>query len=526
MRQSNSVFRMSLLAASIALSLMNTGCGGAQDATAAVTETAVAGTDATTLNLEETSKRRRDSAEPATTASTSISSAKMIPASTASAPIAPTTTAPTTIAPTTSTAPSTASVIASNATTSSTGTASATPRPLVQAQDLVYEGAFRFPALPYTGNVCDSLAYAARGVAFDQDGNNGQGSLFVTGHDQCGARVAEVSIPSAVNTTNLAALPRSQMLQVKPNTLVDALEGKLAQSGISGGTATTVNGLLVHNGQLAISAGNDYSYSQPVSHWTRPKDLSITGQVSNPMIVVGDKGYSAARATAGYMCNVPVEFQTIIGGPALTGWVAASIVSATSDGPAAFAFDPNALTFGANVSATTLLYYPHGYSLEKSVPGESNQIWNWTSMVRGCAIPSGTNSVLFMGSHGSGEFQYGVGGVNGHTNTTPQIPIYDPSDSSTGEHAWPYRYQVWAYDVNELAKAKTGIIKPYEVKPYSVWSFKIPFEDQNGRHNTGGIAYNPKTKQLYFVQSNAGPYGEPVVHVFKISNATPTAALP
>jgi hypothetical protein len=309
------------------------------------------------------------------------------------------------------------------------------------------------------------------------------------------------------------------MLQVKPNVMIDALEGKLASSGIGGGTTTTVNGLLVYQGNLFLSAANDYSYDPTGAHWSRSKNLSLTGRVSPQYTIFGDQGYSSARLTSGYMCHVPDEFDSVLGGPALTGWIAASIVSATSDGPAAFAFDPAKLSSGINV-ASTLLVYPDGKNLQKSISGQTQNIWNWTSMVRGCVIPNGTRSVLFLGSHGIGEFQYGVGGSSGHTNTTPVTAIYDPSDDSTGEHAWPYRYQVWAYDVNELAKVRRGDLKPYQPQPYAVWQFTIPFEKNNDRHNTGGIAYNHKLKQVYFVQQFAGPYGEPIVHVFTINNAT------
>jgi hypothetical protein len=309
------------------------------------------------------------------------------------------------------------------------------------------------------------------------------------------------------------------MLQGTVTVPDNVMEGKFQTSGITGGTGNTVNGLLVYQGQLAMSAGNDYTYSQPVSHLTRPKNLSTTGRVSNFSRVYGDQGYEAARFTAGYMCHIPPEHQNALGGPALTGWVASSIVSATSDGPAAFSFDPNALKAGIDVAAKTKLFYHIPNSLQASVYGQSQQLWNWTSMVGGCAIPNGTRTALFIGSHGSGVFQYGVGGVNGRTNGSPSVPIYDPSDSSTGEHAWPYRYQIWAYDVDELSKVTPAGLKPHDVKPYSVWSFTLPFEDSNGRHDTGGVAYNPKTKQLYFVQQKAGPYGEAIIHVLRVNPA-------
>ncbi len=395
--------------------------------------------------------------------------------------------------------------------------------PVLQFKDIEYIGAFRAPELPYTGNVCDTLTYAGRGLAFDPTGNSGAGSLFLTGHANCGARVAEISIPEAINAASIETLKRATLLQNRPSPLPDALEGQLASSGISGGATTTVNGLLIDGGLLVISAGNDYTHSQPVSHWKRPKDLSINGQVSRPVAVRGDKSFTDPRGTAGYMCNVPRGLQEALGAPALTGWVADSIVTATSDGPAAFAFDPAALGKSGSQTVQTLLFYPDGHSLEPSIAGKSNKTWNWTSTARGCAVPDGTRTVLFLGSHGTGPFLYGVGGPNGRTTDQPHQPIYDPADTSTGEHAWPYRYQVWAYDALDLARVRRGTLAPHAVKPYGVWQFSLPLERRDDRHHVGGVAYDPAARKLYFIQQSAGPFGEIAIHVFQITR-NPDAA--
>lgn len=395
--------------------------------------------------------------------------------------------------------------------------------PLVQTANLVYEGAFRFPMIPYNGDVCAGFTYGGTGLAFNPAGNGGQGSLLSIGHNYC-SRIGEFSIPTPLNRQTIGELPAATLLQVQPgNKIVDATEGTLGSSGLSGGTHPTLNGLLVYKGNLAMSAGNHYATTQQlVSHWTRPLDLSITGQLIGPMAVQGDRGYSNVRFTAGYMCHVPTNLQTLLGGPAVTGWVPGSIVSNASNGPPAFAFDPDKLKAGTTVVATTLLAYPVEYPLQESVSGQSQALWNWTSAPAGCAMPDGTRSLLIIGRHGIGEFQYGVGGANGYTNTTPSVPIYDPADTSTGEHAWPYRYQVWAYDLADLAKVKNGEIPAYAPRPYATWILSLPMENINGNHGTGGMAYDPNTGRLFLVQNAAGAYGEAVIQVFKVSNAVLT----
>jgi hypothetical protein len=284
---------------------------------------------------------------------------------------------------------------------------------------------------------------------------------------------------------------------------------------------TTVNGLLVDGDRLVVSAGNGYGDTQPVSHWRRPIDLAVTGAVSAASAVVGPRPHDEARYTAGYMCAVPPAWRAALGGPAITGWVADSIVSRTSNGPAAFAFDPARVGTKRTVRAVPLLFYPHTAPLEHSVSGRAQAVWNWTSTPRGCALPDGTRSLLFVGRHGTGVFEYGVGGPDGYTTDGARRPIHDPADHASGEHAWPYRYQVWAYDVRDLARVRAGALRPEQVRPYATWRLSLPFERAGDDHATEGIAYDPGRRRLYLVHAGAGEFGEPIVHAFEVRAAEP-----
>ena len=134
---------MSLLATSIALALMNAACGGAADTTAAVTEAAVAGAEATTLDLDETGKRRRESDRRRTSSSTTSNTATTIPTTTASTTTASTTTtsAPTALAPTASTplaatpnpTPTSAAITIPSVNTNSVGGPQLIARPQLEA---------------------------------------------------------------------------------------------------------------------------------------------------------------------------------------------------------------------------------------------------------------------------------------------------------------------------------------------------------------------------------------------------------
>lgn len=384
--------------------------------------------------------------------------------------------------------------------------------PLVTKANLTYAGAFRFPNLPYTGNVCDGWTFGGRGLTWNPAGNSGNGSLFSTGHNYC-SNVGEFSIPALKIATDPSTLNYATLLQVQPSSIVDPLEGKMATSGLTGGTHNTVNGLLVKGGRLIVSVGNDYSTVEPpVSHYSRSLNLSTTG-VNGPVKVSGNKTYTNPRLLSGYMCHLPTSLQSTFGFSAFTGWVPQSIVSNSSNGPSAFGFNPSSLEGVTTLSAETTLVYPVGKPLQDSVTGQSQSTWNWTSMTRGCAVPNGTGSLLFVGRHGVGTFNYCVG------SSDPTSTCYDPTDSSSGEHAYPYVYKIWAYRLSDLLAVKAGTITPEAVQPYNVWTFTLPNENKNGAHELGGVAYDPATKRLFVVENSALPAGEPIIHVFTVDNA-------
>lgn len=380
--------------------------------------------------------------------------------------------------------------------------------PLVQKDNLVYAGAFRLPNIPYTGNICDGFTYGGRGLAWNPAGNNGQGSLFMTGHNYC-SYVGEITVPALINTSNAATLNRASVLQP----LTDATQGILYGSGLTGNTHNTVNGLLVNNGRLVFSVGNDFSFdTQYISHFTRSMTLNANN-ISGLVRVFGTRGYTNSRFLAGYMCHIPSALQSTLGSTAMTGWVPQSVVANSSNGPSAFGFNPALLEGVSELAAETMLFYPNNDPLQVSVSGEAQTTWNWTSMTRGCAIPNGTGSILFVGRHGVGKFGYCVG------SSDPSSSCYDPTDSSSGEHAWPYVYKVWAYRLSDLLAVKTGSISPSNLTPYNIWTFTLPNEDVNGAHNLGGVAYDPLNRRLFVVQESALPQGEPIIHVFTINNA-------
>lgn len=362
--------------------------------------------------------------------------------------------------------------------------------PRVSPSDLAYLGAFRLP--PGAGDTT-SFNYGGTALAF----NPARNSLFVTGHDWH-QRSAEVSIPELRAASSLDQLATARLLQP----FHDATEGKLRWVNPADPNSQKIGGHLVIGDRLVVSV---YSYydgasTQAASHFLRPLDLSATGRTQGPVRV----GRLYPGFVSGYMTHVPAEWQPALGGPALTGNCCLAIASSQSNGPSVSAFDPATLATGTEVASTLLVGYPLGQQLG---PGETTQnpLYNLTTQIRGVVFPPGTRSVLFLGRHGVGPYCYGSG-----------AECRDPADDSKGTHAYPYRYQIWAYDANDLAAVRRGSRNASRVQPYATWNFTLPFEDPSNQHLVGGAAYDPQTRRLYVSQQCAARDCEPLIHAFEL----------
>lgn len=361
--------------------------------------------------------------------------------------------------------------------------------PLLQKEDLLYQGAFR---VPQGSSEADSYTWGGTAIAYNPTNN----SLFLTGHDHH-QKTAEISIPAPVNSTSIGDLERATLLQG----FRDATEGKLGSINGPDPNSKKIGGHLVHDGTLYVTGFSYYdgTGTQNSSHFSRPLNLATTGQVKGPFRVGSDPHF-----VSGYMTLIPPEWQTAFGGPALTGNCCLSITSVQSNGPAASVFDPANLGKANPVPATPVVGYPYPNVLG---PGETttNRLFNLTTQITGIVFPHGTRSVLFFGRQGVGTYCYGEGSACG-----------DPADSSKGTHAYPYVYQVWAYDANDLVAVKNGKKLRYELQPYATWEFDLPFAGSGGMHQLGGAAYDSKSNLIYVSQRCVESQCTPIIHAFKV----------
>ncbi|HEX5473153.1 MAG TPA: hypothetical protein VFX12_00715 [Vicinamibacterales bacterium] len=357
--------------------------------------------------------------------------------------------------------------------------------PLVQKSNLVHLGSFHVPTGQKFGGADAEYQYGGTALGFDPTRN----ALFLVGHDW-DQLTGEISIPALGGTSTLL------------QSLTDAAEGRSV-----GSSTQKVGGNLVYEGKLYFTKYlyYDASGSQVLSHFVRPLNLSTKGQVQGPYAV----GPLGAGFYSGYMALVPPEWQSALGGPALTGNSDLSIISRTSYGPAVFAFDPAKV--GVSKTAVPLVYYPGDHPLAP-YGAKANPYFTGADAIRGVVLPDGTRSVLFFGRHGTGDSCYGEPSDCG-----------DPTCSSCkGDHSYPYVPYVWAYDANDLAAVKSGKKQPWDVKPYATWALDLP---DTGQNYLGGAAFDPTANRLYVSQMSADG-DNPVIQVFTITNSVGAGPAP
>jgi hypothetical protein len=372
--------------------------------------------------------------------------------------------------------------------------------PRLQFGDLVYEGAFRLPADEVNG---DTFSFGGRPIAYNAEHN----SLFVGSRS---LRVAEVSIPDPAKDIPLESLPFAAFVQP----FADPANGHLKEVG----DGTSLAGLLVYEHRL-IGSGviyYDAINAQSLSHFTRP--MLLTEDAVKGLGRVGASGQTGY--VAGYMASVPAEWQGRLGGPAITGQCCLPIISRTSLGPSAFVFDPATLGAGKNTPAEPLVYYSMDHPTLGPWEG-ANATYGATTEVGGVALIGGTSTALFIGRNGSGTFCYGNGTANrGLVDTRGadgEKYCFDPVTADKGQHAYPYRYQMWAYDLNDLAEVRAGKHDPWKVQPYGVWPFDLPFPEAAA--HIGGVAYDAARRRVFIAQMQADRDGyafRPLIHVFRI----------
>jgi hypothetical protein len=396
---------------------------------------------------------------------------------------------------------------------------------LIQFSDLEYLGAFRVPQGEYGSPQYTGFNYGGTGLTYNPLNN----SLFIVGHNWH-QLVAEISIPQEKQAASLSGLNTAEVLQP----FADITEGNRSNLGEGGVTVNTsgepLGSFLVWDNKLIGTAYGYYDASSVVklSHYISDLDLSKTGDFQGMYQVGETPNIPNPAFIDGYMAKIPQEWQDAFGGPALTGNCCLSIISRTSLGPAASVFDPGQLGKEDPVEATPVVGYPiSNPTLGTYGDKNPNSLFNGSMSIKGMVFPDGSQSVLFFGRRGRGDFCYGHGVSNPNLHNThcdPDYPTvlccYDPVNGSKGGHSYPYVYMVLAYDAQELLKVKNGTKKMWDVLPYGVWEMTFPFANDNPR--ILGVAYDPLKQKIYIAQDGGDKPGccghLPLIQVYRLNH--------
>lgn len=361
------------------------------------------------------------------------------------------------------------------------------------------------------------------GIAF----NPATGGLFVTCNPQVsesGTRgsVGEIAIPSTlVDSSTLSALPTASGSNILQNCVditegnLNSLDGEMGNAGLM-----KLGSLLAHNGRVVGTSFNQYDGTNGtrVSHFAHSATFSSSSFAGWMAMWQNTKtGY-----VSGWMTSVPVAWQSALGGLALTGNCCLSVITRTSWGMSAFAFDPDHIvgTTTETETATPLLYYNEDHPTLGNYSGagaSASNHWNQTVQIGGMVIVPGTRTLLYFGRKG-GTLCYGRGTSDPaqHETTAPDgvMLCYDPTSDGSGVHGYPYKYTFWAYDLNSLAKVKAGEDQPWQPVPYDEWEFVFPIRAASGI--PGGMTIDPVTLTIYVSLFGADPAGgyvsQPIIY--------------
>ena len=393
-------------------------------------------------------------------------------------------------------------------------------------EDLVYKGAFAFPEGDEWGYGGHALAYYPGGDSGGTDGYTG--SLYTSGNATTGL-VGEISIPEPVISDTFDSLPKAAVLR-SPADITGGRKDNCTHC--EGCEYRNVDGLeyLPNINKIVWNLRDWFNVSacdQDSLGWSNPDMGSPHGvwHIGNRNPQPGDEEFNEFHnsRTCDYLFKAPADFaDKYLGGKRLiAGNQREGGTYGGSQGPTLFAVAPwkdgNPPSDGQNLDAMALIYYRERFDcawnessemIAKPASGacdfpDYRAMDRWTG---GAWVQTGhVSAILIFGRKAIGDNCYG----------TQTECSGDPCDMYKGYHAYPYETRVLFYDPEDLKAVISGTKEPWEVLPYV--SHSLADTVIGGECAVlGAAAYDEERGLLYVTEQEAGPAGEPVVHVWKV----------
>jgi hypothetical protein len=381
--------------------------------------------------------------------------------------------------------------------------------PLIQSSDITWLGAFSIDTLAH-GGASDWFGYGGHGLTFYQDPVHGASLYMERDSSKAGGVMAQVKIPATLSTSaTWSSLPQATVVQ----NFYDATDGN--SLGNCGGNGWFMYGGLPYNNRMIWSGTCWYAYNtdQTGTHGASGFNLSVNNDF------IGWKTVAPSykkRAVSGFLASVPAEWQSLLGGGAISGNGSISIIGETSAGPSAYVFNPDDIYNGSTSHpGTRLLEYGVGSdSFDQSCPlGDCPDVyWNLTTTQAGMVFPNGYRTVLYATNQGlDNTYCYG-------TTTYCQGVLGGSvcNEGGVGPKSTIQKWQLLAYDANDLLAVKNGTKQYYEPKPYARFTnvFPATFGSSSCHNWMYGMTYDPSTRRIYISYD----YGDqPTIQVFQLA---------
>ncbi len=371
--------------------------------------------------------------------------------------------------------------------------------PLISIDSFKYQGGFRMSGKVFGDTNRANMNYSNSVLTY----NAANHSLFLIAHPHQ-EQVGEFLIPELSKSTDISDF---KIMESPVQNFTQFWNTDRVDTGIEARFKAT--GLELIDGKLLINYVNWYDGSG------KETDTSVVFQDANNLansIVTGPYQLNGAAHAAGWLSEVPLEWQSVLGGTHISGGQSGtSINSRLSVGPSAFTINPADTYFkkeSGEVDSTRLLDFPLKnllYNKELYGPGPitdvnsitynengKNDLWTIVSGAGyGFIAPNSRTYVTLgkSGGHVSG-LGYKATQIDGHLCSGPCA--YDPAD---------YYSYYWLWDVNDLLKVKNGELNSYDVRPYNYGKFDVPIHVGASVVNSG--SFDAASNTLYMSMPNA-----------------------
>ncbi len=367
-----------------------------------------------------------------------------------------------------------------------------------------YIGAFRLPP---------EFDWGARGITYYPDGNNNDGSLFVTGFEATPALLGEVTIPIPVIEVDPLALPMAEILQAPT-----PFDGSLIETQLN--PSTTFVGDIEYVPKQGsqesdkIYGSADWWYAVENTDFPTIWFSELDGSNPRGLFHVGEEiSPFHGNRTGDYLFTVPQWYADEYLGSRILVTGKSRGTDTGSQGPALYAFNPwESENPQGNLDAIPILWYRFIYP-ECAGPNVGDK--------SACDYPDFTMCDKWLGGSfvESGDQRaiilFGVKGLGDNGYGPPQSE--EACNPYQGYHCDPLERQVIFYDIDELGQAAQGMRDPWTVIPYQIWRpdvFYLGDPDGYTCGETGGMAFDPLNHRLYMVEKGLGDNNAAVVHVW------------